>query len=285
MRIEVWTDISAYQNFKPRSSVGPLPIDFAMMKAAGIVGVCMRKHTGYYRDVGFEMNWADAKAAGLKRTFYGVPFVGFDMIRQLNALRTLSDGSAFDPTVADSPPWDDVEYKHRYGTTDAGRQKAINQLMGYHTAFDEWVGTPALRPRFYTAKYVWQDYYSKLHGWGLDWGLVVANYQTDLYSYPLMKMVELALTRVPMMPVGYVEWAGWQIAADGNGQGARLGVHSRDVDITVLRVPDDSLPPPEPNGGDVGPDLSAVKSYLDGVELAMDTIGQAVDGVRDELGI
>ena len=77
MGYELCTDISVYQNGSP-----PQPIDFFKMRDAGAKCVWIRKQTGFYRDVAFEMNWAGARAAGLERSFYSVPFVGYDFGRQ-----------------------------------------------------------------------------------------------------------------------------------------------------------------------------------------------------------
>lgn len=263
MKYEIWTDISSYQNYAPGSNVGPMPINFDAMRDAGIDGVCIRKQSGYYRDVAFRINWAGALAAGLKRTFYGVPFVAYPLERQWQSLTTikLPDGTIipFDPTEADAPPWDDIEKKHKLNLS-----LAIERTLAWHYRFVEWCGQ---KTRFYTAKYVWQDYYSKKPGWVDDWELVVANYLKDLYGRPLEEAIANALTRYPLCPIGWEKdsngnavpderrWVAWQFSADGNRLGKRLGVHSRDIDISIVRVPETPEEPP-------GDDLAAVFERL-----------------------
>jgi len=118
-----------------------------------------------------------------------------------------------------------------------------------------WRG--ALRPDIYTAKYVWQDYYSKAKGWGEDWALVAANYREGWYGLPVPDLVRRAIDAGdPLTPTGWEytkqgvlvpvrdRWQGWQFAADRNQLGATFGVRSRDIDLSIQGVEDDPTPGP-----------------------------------------
>jgi hypothetical protein len=248
MRYELCADISVHQTGDP-----PKPIDFFKMRDAGAKCVWIRKHSGYYRDIAFELNWEGAGAVpGLERSFYSVPYVGYDFGRQWTALTTrkLADGSIvpFDPIEADRPGWCDVEYRHPLpmGT-------AVSLLLEWMHAMKEWGGQPDV----YTAKYVWQDYYSKAKGWGEDWDLIAANYREGWYGLPVSEMTAKAVAAGdPLTPIGWEytkqgvlvpvreRWQGWQFAADRNQLGSTFGVLSRDIDLSIQRVEDD--PEPEP---------------------------------------
>src|SRR3990172_5308545 len=133
--VELWTDISVYQNGNNPGK----PIDFVRMKLAGVAGVCIRKSTGFYRDSWFLRNWEGAGAAGLKRTFYVVPYYGYDTARQLRAALTIVDARGneqpFVPGPLDRPWWLDVEYRHT-GKRDA----AENWIIGYLGSLEEAYG-------------------------------------------------------------------------------------------------------------------------------------------------
>lgn len=239
IKTEVWTDIAINQN-KWRDN--PQPINFVKMRDAGIDGVCIRKSTGYYRDTAFEMNWEGAGLAGLKRTIYVVPYVGYSIERQWTAMTTLivhGDVVPFVPAV-DRPVWNDVEYRHRIA-----KARAIEEILEYQHRLQNW---SPLGAEFYTARSVWEEKYSDKPGWVDDWGLVIANYLEDLYGKPLQDAIANAKTRYPSLPAGWRKdsnglavpdeeaWNGWQFMADGNKLGAALGVHSRDIDVSLQRV-------------------------------------------------
>src|SRR3990167_10977400 len=120
--LELWTDISAYKNGYPAR-----PIDFGKMRNAGVDGVCIRKSLGYYQDVKLKENWLLAGEAGLKRTVYVVPFVGYDNARQLAAM--IKD---LDPLTLDRPMWIDLERAHSLGL-QAGTNTAIYFLQALTT--------------------------------------------------------------------------------------------------------------------------------------------------------
>lgn len=234
--LSTWCDISHFQNFRPGSDVWS-PIDFQRMADQGVEGVAVRKTIGRFHDPSFEANWRGAgDVPGFKRTVYCVPYVAYDMAKQQEVMATWPSGGVFDDEV-DTPAWADVERKH-----SLTRQQAINRLMPYLGAMMDTFGEAEV----YTAKYVWQDFYSIKYGWHKDWGLVVAYYRPDLYDLSVWEIKDMVanLEIQPLVPLGWerdvmgdliprhLAWEQWQIMADGNGLGAQYGVNSRDIDIS-----------------------------------------------------
>lgn len=214
LNLELYADISSYQNGGP-----PRPIEFAKMQDAGIDGVCIRKSIGYYQDTQFVGNWNGAGEAGLKRTVYFVPFVGFNNDRQLAALT-----QGLDPALLDTPPWVDLERKHFLGL-QAGANLAIWML----TKVSQWAHRRAVA---YTGKYLWETYYSNKPGWIDDWDIVVANYGAGIPAMPIGWRFRMDGTPVPAMRA----WRGWQYSADGNGLGRTFGCWSSAVDLSWQRL-------------------------------------------------
>lgn len=219
MSYDLWADISINQN---ADALNPRPIDFAKMKAAGAVGVCIRKSVGYYRDVAFQLNWDGAGAAGLKRTIYVVPFPQYNFTRQFTAMTTWADGSAFTEPL-DRPMWLDVE-RNPYRT----KSFAIAQILNYLYQLTAYFGSA---PDIYTAAWAWEPWYSTAKGWGDDWGLVVAAYGS-LPRIPLGWRYRKDGSVVPT----HASYRGWQFSADGNGLGREFGCHSAAVDLSWQRV-------------------------------------------------
>ena len=212
MRCEFWTDISLNQNGDP---LNPKLVDFMLMKSRGVDGVCVRKSMGYRQDASFIRNWTGARAAGLKTTAYVVPFVGYDLVKQLDAAML-----GLNPAELDRPPWVDLERAHNFGLA-IGTKLAADFLNG-------WAAALGQKPQVYTSKYLWETWYSKARGWGDDWGLVVANYGASIPAIPAGWRYRKDDTPVPTM----LAWQGWQYSADGNGLGAYFGAHSGSIDLS-----------------------------------------------------
>jgi hypothetical protein len=235
LELTTWTDISRFNNSYPADDT-IRPIDFVKMQDQGVEGVCIRKSIGRVHDPAFEQNWQRAGDVGLKRTVYCVPYVAYDMGRQQEAMSTWPGGGIFDGKC-DIPAWDDVERKHKLTLS-----QAITKLMPYHYAMVDTFGAA----EFYTARYVWQDFYSKKQGWQKDWGLVVANYRKDLYHLGVYKVKDMVAKRkiYPAVPLGWLyhkdgnviashlRWEQWQIFADWDKLGPQYGCPSRDIDIS-----------------------------------------------------
>ena len=224
MDLELWADICYYQNGGDAANLRP--VDFKKMRAAGVAGVCIRKSVGYYRDVAFDMNWDGAGFAGLKRTLYTVPYVGYDTQRQLTAMTTVVRNGIVTPFVPrlDRPMWLDCERTHA-----KGRQQATNEVMWYLVKLAEWYGE---NPDIYTARYVWERYFSDKPGWVDGWRIVVANYGAGIPTLPKGWRSRIDGTAVPAMQA----WTGWQYSADGNGLGKALGCWSAAVDLSWQKV-------------------------------------------------
>ena len=201
-------DISEYQG----------DVNFVKMEDAGAAGVIIRKQIGYRTDRRFWDNFTAAKRTNLKVTIYGVPFLAWDIDRQVN---TLIEGLS--PNDLDFPPEGDIERRHIYP-----KQYAIGEVLQYMHGLVKWWGAAT----FYTAKFVWEEMYSDKVGWVDDWDLHVANYTTASYPH--------------YVPRGWGWYANggltekdkrfgiWQYSADGNYQGNRYGCESRDVDLNRM---------------------------------------------------
>ena len=177
---------------------------------------------------------------------------------------------------ADRAPWVDVEYRHPLPMSTA-----VGLLLEWMHAMKEWGGQPDV----YTAKYVWQDYYSKAKGWGGDWGLVAANYREGWYGLPLSDLVQRAIDAGdPLTPIGWEytkqgvlvpmreRWQGWQFAADRNMLGSTFGVRSRDIDLSI-QVVDDAL---DPDPIDPGPDGGLLAEWFKDLGIVYDDLGSVI---------
>ncbi len=248
--LSTWTDISSHQNaYQPHIGQEGKDIIWQKMVDQGVTGVCIRKSLGRFHDAYFERNWQGAGDVGLKRTVYCVPFVSYDMAPQQEAMSTWPSGGMFGSPV-DIPAWDDVERKHKLT-----RRQAISRLLPYHYAMQDTFGAV----EFYTAKYVWQDFYSLKPGWQKDWGLVVAFYRPDLYHLPIEQLKNMVAAQEihPKCPIGWaftssgmaipndLQWEEWQISADGNQLGPQYGTHRRDLDISFRQGKLPPVPPPD----------------------------------------
>ncbi len=205
-------DISYYQG----------DVDFQKMKDAGADGVIARKHIGYYGDLRFFDNMEGAKAVELPFGAYGVPIPGYSIPRQYAKFF-----EGITPEDLDFPPFPDVERKNKLT-----KSKNIGDVLQYTYALKNWWGEAV----FYTAKFVWEDFYSSKKGWINDWNLWVANYSDELLPpyIPVGWEYRLDGSKVEPRQDSYVMW---QYSADGNRRGAEFGVSSYDIDLN--RVDED----------------------------------------------
>lgn len=204
----IGTDISYYQGI----------VNFQKMEDAGAKYVIIRKQIGYNTDSRFWANFEAAKKTNLKVTIYGVPFIGWDIDRQLD---TFLEG--LDPSDLDFPPEGDIERRHTYP-----KQYAINEVLEYMQGVQDWWGAAS----FYTAKFVWEEKYSSKPGWVEDWDLHVANYTTAVYPYYIP--VGWTHTKDGVLVPQDDRFGIWQYSADKNGLGPTYGCQSRDVDLNKM---------------------------------------------------
>lgn len=200
-------DISSYQG----------DVDFNKMKSAGAEYVILRKHVGYRPDARFFEYLDMARLVGLAVGSYGVPFPGWDIQRQILAF---ADG--IEPEDLDFPPFPDVEKKHQLTL-----QKAISDILAYTYGLVNWWGEAA----FYTAKYVWQDYYSKAYGWIDDWKLWDADYTAPSPDNPDDFPLGWEKTSEGIVVPVEQRYVIWQFSADKNGRGKEFGVSSDSIDL------------------------------------------------------
>ena len=227
MNLELWCDISQWQNGYP-----PASIDFFKMRDAGAIGVVIRKSVKLAHDAMFEPNWQDAGDAGLKRSIYWVPSIMLDAEAQKKVASEWPSGGPFEDQL-DIPAWIDVELKSRLVLPEATRR--ILSLMQWSK--ERFGGTDV-----YTAPSVWNDFYSNRPGWDSDWDLIVANYRPALYTKPILELRSMIASAViqPSLPIGWKTWRQWQISADGNGLGAAFGGNSFSIDISFRKIDADN---------------------------------------------
>lgn len=224
-------DISAWQG----------NTNFTTMKFAGSKYVYLRKSIGYYGDLRFWEYFDGVKMAGLPLGIYHYFYAGYNVERQF---AKMTEG--INPSDLVFPPVLDVEHKHR-----VSKSQAIGEVLKFLYLLKNWWTGPR-NPAIYTAKFVWQDYYSSSPGWIHDWDLFVANYTTA--EWP------------KYVPVGWEKTAGglsipidkqfvcWQWEADGNNKGPIYGVSSDDIDMDRMHkwyfetfvIPDEPDPEPDP---------------------------------------
>ena len=224
-------------------------VDFGVMKDAGAEFVICRKQIGYYGDIRFFDYMAGAKAVGLPFGAYGVPIPGYDIPRQAAKFM-----EGIDDQDLDFPPFVDVERKN-----SLSKSKNISDVLRYAHSLESWWGEAI----FYTAKFVWEQYYSSSNGWIDDWELWVANYTvSSMPQYiPVGWEYHKDGRRVFPRTESYVIW---QYSADGNGRGAEFGVSSRDVDLN--RMDDEFFERYiTPNGGTAAEDLRALANEQDAI--------------------
>ena len=204
----ILTDISSHQG----------PVNFVKMEDAGAKGVIIRKQIGYRTDSMFWTNFEAAKLTSLKVTIYGVPFMAWDIDRQIS---TLIEGLSV--SDLDFPPEGDIERRHIYP-----KQYAIGEVLQYMDGLVKWWGAAT----FYTAKFIWEEMYSHKPGWVDDWDLHVANYTS--YSYPHYVPIGWELYQNGATVPPELRFGLWQYSADGNQQGYKYGASSPSIDLNKM---------------------------------------------------
>lgn len=213
--------------------------DFEIMKVAGSKYVILRKSIGYYSDLRFWEYFDGVKQAGLPIGAYHFFYPGYSVERQF---AKFTEG--INPSDLTFPPVLDVERRHTLSKT-----QAISDVLKMLYMLKSWWTGPRM-PLIYTAKFVWQDFYSSKYGWIHDWDLLVANYSNaDMPPYvPNGWTHTIGGLEVPPEE----QFVAWQWEADGNNKGAQYGVSSDDIDMERMHkwyfdtFVSDTAPPTKP---------------------------------------
>jgi len=207
-------DISSYQGEN---------VDFIKMEDAGAKYVILRKQIGYLGDGTFFHNLNEVVTkTHMKVGAYGALFPGYDVTRQYAKFI-----EGISPSDLDFPPFADIERKTGIAAIQ-GKSKNIAAALQYLFALKGWYGDAVP----YTAKFVWESFYSSKAGWIDDWDLFVANYRNAQEPYYIPHGWEERLDGTPVaIPDSY---AVWQFSADGNLRGPEFGVQSASIDLDLM---------------------------------------------------
>lgn len=211
-----WVNNIAYKNGNDVSAWQG-DINFDVMKNLSDF-VYIRKSIGYYSDLRFWDNFDGAKLAGMPMGIYHYFYAGYNVERQFAKMI-----EGIQPSDLTFPPVLDVEHKHR-----VSKSQAVGEVLKFLHLLKSWWTGPRM-PAIYTAKFVWQDYYSFSPGWIHDWDLFVANYTTDVQPryVPIGWEKTSAGVDIPIDK----QFVCWQWEADGNRKGPEHGVSSHDIDM------------------------------------------------------
>lgn len=204
-------DISAWQG----------ETDFEVMKAAGSEFVYLRKSIGYYKDLRFWDYFDGVKQAELPMGVYHYFYAGYSVERQFQKFI-----EGIQPSDLAFPPILDVEHRH-----SVSKSRAVTDVLKMLYLLDNW-WTGERMPAIYTAKFVWEDYYSRKPGWIHDWDLFVANY-TDA-EWPKYVPTGWTHTAAGISIDIKDQFETWQWEADGNNKGSIFGVSSHDIDMDKM---------------------------------------------------
>lgn len=204
-------DISAYQG----------DVDFEIMKSAGSKFVVCRKSIGYYGDLRFWEYFDDIKRTGFPMSVYHFFYPGFSVERQFEKFK-----EGIKPSDLTFPPVLDVERKH-----SLTKSQAISDVLKMLYLMEDW-WTGDRMPIIYTAKFVFEDFYSSKPGWIHDWDLWVANYTRQ--SMPVYVPNGWTHTAAGVPVPAEDQFINWQWEADGNNKGPQYGVSSDDIDMNRM---------------------------------------------------
>lgn len=223
-------DISAWQG----------NTNFAKMKSAGSKFIILRKSIGYLHDLKFWDYFDGVKEQGLPLGVYHFFYPGYSVERQFARFI-----EGIQPSDLTFPPILDVERRHTIT-----KSKAITDVLKMLFLLKNWWTGPRM-PAIYTAKYVWQDFYSAKPGWIHDWDLWVANYTDE--PMPIYVPKGWTHTAAGVAIPAKDQFSDWQWEADGNNKGSLFGVSSDDIDMDRMQkwyfdtfVEEDNPPPPPP---------------------------------------
>ena len=189
-------------------------INWAKLVAGNVKFVFVRAKYGTFDDARFKMNWPGAKAAGLLRGAYL-------FYRPKNDASPIAQAEAFVNSLGgdfgELPLVVDVE-------RDPGQEiPPVETLQsGLRACLERITQLTGRKPIIYTALGFWNESLGSV-SWAKDYDLWVANWVTSWTSESR-----------PLLPNAWTNYRFWQFAADGNQQGANLGVESRDLDLNLF---------------------------------------------------
>ena len=241
-------DISAHQG----------DVNFKTMRSAGSEFVYCRKSIGYYSDLRFWDNFDGAKTEGLPFGIYHYFYAGYNVEKQFSKMI-----EGIQPPDLTFPPVLDVEHKH-----SVTKSQALGEVLKFLYLLKSW-WTGVRMPAIYTAKFVWQDFYSIKPGWIHDWDLFVANYTNELM--PVYVPIGWEKTSGGIAIPAEDQFINWQWEADGNRKGHAHGVSSYDIDMDRMQewyfnLFVTSTPPQPPSDIDVVFELEQIRSAADSIE-------------------
>ncbi|MEK6222935.1 MAG: GH25 family lysozyme [Chloroflexota bacterium] len=156
-------------------------------------------------------------------------------------------------------------------------ESAFNhKSAGFALAAQRWLEYVAGRVNrkvlLYTNPYTYNTWLSPYGDWMGNYELWVAQYPYRLWNDYLLK-VPTDVDIQPLLPKGRDDWRMWQYSADGNTQGSRFGVASRDVDLNVFNGSvaelhawaqlDKDIPDPQTQPPDFSPVLDDMQQVID----------------------
>lgn len=197
-------------------------IDFKKMKAAGACAVAIRATVGdYYTDDRFEEFWQLAKEADLLVSSYHV--VTPEKPKQAQMERYLNVMGMRTP---DFQPVLDCELSR-----DQTSERITNVIKFCADYLMDFYGDCMI----YTSSGYWNAHVNRRDYWS-NYPLWVAHYTS---------------AQKPLLPADWNQWEMWQWSAGGNGQGAKYGASSRDIDLNRVRDPNflplEPILPPTPD--------------------------------------
>jgi len=194
-------------------------INFNVMRAQGIEGVCMRATVGnYYTDPKFETYWRDAGNAGLLRSAYHV-------VAPENSAESQIDrfDRVFGNRIPDFPIVLDCEL-----VRDQTAERITNVIKKCCDLLENFY-----RVMIYTSQGFWNGNVRRRAYWK-NYALWVAHYTT---------------ANKPLLPADWDDWQMWQYTSKGNGK--LYGASSSSIDLNRVHYEDflGNLPPSNGGGG------------------------------------
>ena len=285
----------------------PGDVDFGRMRGEGVQGLILRAVHGLDPDDRAERNYELARNAGFASTEIGwYPFLNPKRGSGRQCAEALCS-VILRATAGEWVPFTMIDAEsHASETPDKGRSvtgQAYARWVREHEAT-----TADILPTTHRIGYTNAAYWNGNVGdpelaATFEW--IVPRYPVYSFAgylaHPLPEPARwhewaaywLAGGKGPLPPAGADGWAGWQISAGWNRQGARLGASSRDIDCNIIRAdawrrwttrPDSTPTPPPvvlptPTEDDMPPELIRFAGFWDEI---LETSGGALHGSAEQ---